>query len=95
MSDKIVNNNNEDEIIKLLTLRTLRIGYSEEDFIMNFQGEEVDLEENTETHNSYNVIIPKNALKTIIIDLIKAGSLYQEQYGEDLGLPTRNNREDS
>lgn len=78
-----------ENINRILFPDKLRVAYKEDEFLMNFYGTEVDFDEDSEKEEGYNIVIPKEALKDIILDLIRIGMSYQKEFNTDIGLPTK------
>lgn len=77
---------------KVLFPESFSVGYDKDDFVLSFDGDEVNLSKEAkiiEDQVICNVVISKQVLKETILKLIKAGMAYQDEFQEDIGLPTK------
>lgn len=78
-----------ENINRILFPDKLRVAYKEDEFLMSFYGAEVNFDEDSEKEEGYNIVIPKEALKDTILELIRIGMSYQKEFNTDIGIPTK------
>lgn len=89
-------NNNDEYTIKdidekILELDNLEVGYNKDSILLRFSGE---TRCGTDTQKleieTYNVALEPDKLLKFIVELIKLGVIYENEFNSDIGFPKAN-----